>query len=106
MTMMDDPGTGAVRTRRTGRGGRARGRARRSRSGAARRPGPDAVPDVALTVPSRRPLARLRLRPADRALVAAGEVVASGQPLVEQCRETYLLEVPARGPIAALVPGR
>lgn len=104
MTMMDDPGTGAVRTRRTGRGGRGAGAL--DGRGLGGEAGPDPMRFLtSADRPVAAPLARLRLRPADRALVAAGEVVASGQPLVEQCRETYLLEVPARGPIAALVPG-
>jgi len=68
--------------------------------------GPDPVRFVATAErPMFAPLARLRLHPADRALSGLGEAVVSGQPLIEHCRETYLLEVPARGLLADLAPG-
>ena len=51
------------------------------------------------------PLARLRLRPADRVLVEPQEAITAGQPIIEHCRETFLVEVPARGAIAQLGPG-
>jgi len=79
------------------------------------RVGPDApsagaaVDPVRFLTPAARatlaPVARLRLHPADRALVDLGDVVSSGQPVIEHCRETFLLEVPARGAIAELGPG-
>jgi hypothetical protein len=51
------------------------------------------------------PLARLRLRPGDRALVIPGEPVLVGQPIVAQARDTELLELPVRGDMADLLPG-
>lgn len=78
---------------------------------------PDAAPDAAGSGPEPiaflaqadrpilAPLARLRLRPADRALVSRHEAVSSGQPVIEHCRETFLVEVPARGGLAELEPG-
>ncbi len=101
MTPAEDPTLGAPAARRPGRGGRAD--RRHGRAGGA---APDLVRFLAGAEPfPERPLVRVRLHPADRALVAAGDAVSSGQPVVEQCRETYLLEVPARGPIAMLEPG-
>ncbi len=51
------------------------------------------------------PLARLRLRPGDRSLLAPGEPVQVGQPVLSQARETVLMEVPLRGDVGDLVPG-
>lgn len=98
MTAPDEQATGAARTRRTGRRGRADLRT------------PDQGPEPIRYIPAPEiatlaPLARLRLHPADRPLVAEGEAVVSGQPLLEAARETFLLEVPARGPLASLAPG-
>jgi hypothetical protein len=73
---------------------------------AAQATGPDPVRFLApADRPVAFPLARLRYRPADRPLVGLGEMVTSGQPLIEGFRETFLLEVPARGDIAQLEPG-
>lgn len=98
MTPHDEIVTGTVRTRRTPRRGRPDARSQ------------DQGPDPIRFVPAPEfatlgPLARLRLHPADRPLVAEGDAVTSGQPLLEASRETYLLEVPARGPLSALAPG-
>jgi hypothetical protein len=51
------------------------------------------------------PLARFRVHAADRVLVAPGELVAAGQPVLEQHRETVVVEVSSRGPLAELRPG-
>ncbi len=51
------------------------------------------------------PLASIRLRPGDRALVVPGEPVGIGQPIIAQARETELLEVPLRGELDELPPG-
>jgi hypothetical protein len=71
--------------------------------------GPGPADPVRFLAPADRPilapLARLRLRPADRVLVALGESVVSGQPVIEHCRETHLVEVPAKGGLAQLSPG-
>lgn len=68
-----------------------------------------ALGDVRLVAPAEplapAPIARLRLRPGDRAVVAAGELVTVGQPLIAQARETMLLEVPLRGELGDLRPG-
>lgn len=98
MTAADDLPSGPTRTRRTARRRRADARM------------PHQGPDPIRFVPGSEmatlaPLARVRLHPADRPLVTEGMAVASGQPLLEAARETFLLEVPARGPIAGLAPG-
>ncbi len=51
------------------------------------------------------PVARLRFRVGDRALVAPGELVSVGQPVMEQAQDTTLLETSLRGEVDALVPG-
>lgn len=80
-----------------------------ARGGEDTRAAPMVVDPVRFLTPADRatlaPVARLRLHPADRALVEPGEVVARGQPVIEHCRETFLLEVSARGAIAELAPG-
>lgn len=101
--MSIDPGTGQLRTRRTGRPGRS---AVRTEAAGLVGGGTDPIRFVApADHPMLAPLARMRLRPADRPLVRLGDAVISGQPLMEHCRETFLLEVPARGGLAELVPG-
>lgn len=67
-------------------------------------PPPSAFLARALSV-VRDPVATFRLHPADGAHVAEGERVAAGQPIAERCRETVLLEVPARGELLDLAPG-
>ncbi|MFN8622260.1 MAG: hypothetical protein U0869_16130 [Chloroflexota bacterium] len=68
--------------------------------------GPDPVRFI---VPAERPvlapLARFRVHAADRVLVAPGEPVAAGQPVLEQHRETVVVEVSSRGPLVELRPG-
>ena len=68
-----------------------------------------AIADTRLVAPAEplapAPVARLRLRPGDRALVAPGELVHIGQPLLTQARETVLLEVPVRGDLGDRPPG-
>lgn len=98
MTAHDQAAAGTTRARRAGRRGRPETRAADQ--------GPEPIrfvpsPEMALLAP----LARLRVHPADRVLVAEGDPVASGQPILETARETFLLEVPARGPLATLAPG-
>jgi hypothetical protein len=51
------------------------------------------------------PLASIRLRPGDRALVVPGETILVGQPIMAQARETELLEVQVRGELDDLAPG-
>lgn len=51
------------------------------------------------------PVARLRLRAGDLALVMPGESVHIGQPILVQARERLLLELPTRGEFAGLPSG-
>lgn len=98
-----DPGTGQLRTRRTTRHDRSPVRTGPDGTIGG---GPDAIRFVApADHPVLAPLARLRLRPADRPLVGLGDAVASGQPIIEHCRETFLLDVPSRGELSELLPG-
>jgi hypothetical protein len=61
---------------------------------------------VALAEPlAPAPLARLRLRPGDLALVTPGDTVHIGQPVMVQARERVLLELPTRGEFAGLPSG-
>ncbi len=102
--MTPDATAGQHRPRRPVRGGRAI-----VRVGAGVPTADTAVDPVRFLTPADRatfaPVARLRLHPADRALVDLGEIVTSGQPVIEHCRETFLLEVPARGAFTELAPG-
>lgn len=98
-----DPGTGQLRSRRPARPGRT---PLRTEPDGPIGGGADPIRFISpADHPMLAPLARLRLRPADRPLVGLGDAVASGQPLIEHCRETFLLEVPSRGALAELLPG-
>jgi hypothetical protein len=94
-------------------------RARRSRvrsNGRTAPGGADAAPPRTAPEPSRfvapavwpilAPAAPFRLRAADRALVRPGEPVEAGQPIIEQFRDVFLLELPARDGLESLAPGQ
>ncbi len=51
------------------------------------------------------PEVHFRLGPADRPMVAPGDAVEPGQPILERCREVEAIELPARGELALLPPG-
>ena len=55
--------------------------------------------------PQASPLLALRLGVADRALLAVGDRVEPGRPVLERCQEVTLLEVDARGGLESLAPG-
>ena len=55
--------------------------------------------------PQASPLLTLRLGVADRALLAVGDRVEPGRPVLERCQDATLLEVAARGGLESLAPG-
>jgi hypothetical protein len=56
-------------------------------------------------VPRPRPLLRFSLAPADRPLVAPGQHVEPGQPIIEHFREQEAVEIPTTAAIVGLRPG-
>jgi hypothetical protein len=100
----------APRTRRARNGGGQKGARSAARTAAVpTMPAmPAGVPQRFVTPhprPTPDPLVTLRVHVADRVLVDRDSRVEIGQPLLERCRETVIVDVPARPAWASLSPG-